>query len=254
MPNSFFVLTIFPELLESFFNYGIIKRAVTNKKLDLNVINIRDFADNKHNKVDDTIYGGGQGMLMMAEPIWSAIQYAKKKSSGEIKTVLLSPQGDLFNNKVAKKLSKEKNIILICGRYEGFDERILSYVDEHISIGDFVLTGGEVAAMAVIDSTVRFIPGVLGDDSSAKEDSFEDNLLKQSEYTKPLIWKNKKVPDVLTSGNHKKIEEWRRENSLKKTFLNRFDLLNKKVKTKEDIEIIKRWYLDLNKILNNLRD
>ena len=201
------MLTIFPEFIEAFLNCGIVKKAIDTKKIAVNKINIRDFSKNKHKTIDDKPYGGGAGMLMQAEPIISAIKYAKNIDyNNDAKCILLSPQGERFNNKLAESLSKEKKIIFICGRYEGLDERVSTYIDREISIGDFVLTGGEIATMAVMDSVIRFIPNVLGNSESLKKDSFAKELLKYNQYTRPFDVNGEKTPEVLISGDHKKIK------------------------------------------------
>lgn len=220
------ILTLFPNMFNGFKEESIIKRAISDKKVSINTVNFRDFATNKHKKVDDTPYGGGSGMVLMCQPIFDAVDSIRNKKS---KVILLSPQGKTFNQKKAYELSKEEHLIFICGHYEGFDERIKSICDEEISIGDFVLTGGELPAMVVCDSVVRLIPGVI-DDESSKNESFNDNLLDYPTYTKPRNYKGMQVPDVLLSGNHEKIDKWRKEKRLKITSEKRPDLLKNKVK------------------------
>ena len=220
------ILTLFPNMFNGFKEESIIKRAIDNKKVEINTINFRDFATNKHKKVDDTPYGGGSGMVLMCQPIFDAVNSVKKENS---KVVLLSPQGKKFNQKKAYELSKEEHVILICGHYEGFDERIKSICDEEISIGDYVLTGGELPAMVICDSIVRLIKGVIDDESSLYE-TFNDNLLDYPTYTKPRNYKGMKVPEVLLSGDHEKIKNWRQEKRLELTKEKRPDLLNKNLK------------------------
>lgn len=199
------VLTLFPEMINPFITNSIIKRAVENKKIEINVINIRDFSKNKHKQVDDTPYGGGPGMVLMCEPIFDAVESVKKEDSIVIMT---SPSGKKYNQSLALDLSKEKHLIILCGHYEGFDERIKSIVDVEISIGDYVLTGGELPACVIIDSTVRFIDGVINKDSLVSE-TFTGDLVDYPVYTKPRVFRGMEVPEVLLSGDHKKIEEYR---------------------------------------------
>lgn len=215
------VLSLFPKMFDGILNESIIKRAIDDKKVNIDVIDLRSYSKDKHNKVDDTIYGGGAGMLIKCEPVFDAIDDLKTKNT---KVIMLSPDGVKYNQEKAYELSKEKNIILLCGHYEGFDERINTVVDEKISIGDYVLTGGEIPAMAIIDSVTRLLPGVINEESHLN-DSFNNDLLDYPQYTKPKEYRGMKVPDVLLSGNHKKIDEWRREEQIKKTKKQRPDLL-----------------------------
>lgn len=215
------ILTIFPEIFGNFLNTSLIKKAIDSKKIDINLLNIRDYSKNKQRSVDDTPYGGGVGMLMMFPPVYDAIKDVKKKYS---KVVYLSPQGITYNQKIAKKLKDEKHLILLCGRYEGIDERVKDVVDYEISIGDYILMGGEIPAMVLCESITRLIPGVIKDES-VNEDTFENNLLKYPEYTKPAEYMGYKVPDVLLSGDHKKINDWRKEMQLKNTIKKRKDLI-----------------------------
>ena len=222
---QFDVLTLFPEMFSSL-NESIIGRAKTNKQININLINIRDFAENKHNKVDDTPYGGGAGMVMMPDVVYRAYQSLE---SNDAKVIYMSPQGKTLNQKKVIELSKEEHLIILCGHYEGIDQRVLDkIVDEEISIGDYVLTGGELPAMVLIDGVSRYVEGVLSNDS-IKEESFSNGLLEYPQYTRPEIFEGMKVPEVLLSGNHKKIDEWRKEQSLEVTKNKRPDLLlNKK--------------------------
>lgn len=215
------VLSLFPKMFDGILNESIIKRAIDDKKVNIDVIDLRSYSKDKHNKVDDTIYGGGAGMLIKCEPVFDAIDDLKTKNT---KVIMLSPDGVKYNQEKAYELSKEKNIILLCGHYEGFDERINTVVDEKISIGDYVLTGGEIPAMAIIDSVTRLLPGVINEESHLN-DSFNNDLLDYPQYTKPQEYRGMKVPDVLLSGDHKKIDEWRREEQIKKTKKQRPDLL-----------------------------
>ena len=218
------VLSLFPKMFDGILNESIIKRAIDDKKVNIDVIDLRGYSKDKHNKVDDTIYGGGAGMLIKCEPVFDAIDDLKTKNT---KVIMLSPDGVKYNQEKAYELSKEKNIILLCGHYEGFDERINTVVDEKISIGDYVLTGGEIPAMAIIDSVTRLLPGVINEESHLN-DSFNNDLLDYHQYTKPKEYRGMKVPDVLLSGDHKKIDEWRREEQIKKTKKQRPDLLKEK--------------------------
>ncbi len=218
------VLSLFPKMFDGILNESIIKRAIDDKKVNIDVIDLRSYSKDKHNKVDDTIYGGGAGMLIKCEPVFDAIDDLKTKNT---KVIMLSPDGVKYNQEKAYELSKEKNIILLCGHYEGFDERINTVVDEKISIGDYVLTGGEIPAMAIIDSVTRLLPGVINEESHLN-DSFNNDLLDYPQYTKPQEYRGMKVPDVLLSGDHKKIDEWRREEQIKKTKKQRPDLLKEK--------------------------
>ena len=218
------VLSLFPKMFDGILNESIIKRAIDDKKVNIDVIDLRSYSKDKHNKVDDTIYGGGAGMLIKCEPVFDAIDDLKTKNT---KVIMLSPDGVKYDQQKAYELSKEKNIILLCGHYEGFDERINAVVDEKISIGDYVLTGGEIPAMAIIDSVTRLLPGVINEESHLN-DSFNNDLLDYPQYTKPKEYRGMKVPDVLLSGDHKKIDEWRREEQIKKTKKQRPDLLKEK--------------------------
>jgi tRNA (guanine37-N1)-methyltransferase len=207
------ILTIFPHIFDSYINESILKRAQQNKLIKINIHNFRDFAKDKHHTVDDKPYGGGPGMLLKVEPLYKCLKSIKRKKKSKV--ILLTPKGKTFNQNMAKKFAELDQIILISGRYEGFDERIRKYVDEQISIGDYVLTGGELPAMSIIDATARLLPGVLGDDNSSKDESFSKNLnfIEYPHYTRPENFKGIKVPKVLLSGNHKKIAAWRLKNA-----------------------------------------
>lgn len=196
---------------------------------------MRDFTEDKHKTVDDYPYGGGSGMVMKPEPIFRAVRSLKREDS---EVILLSPSGDLFNQKIAEELSKKNHLILICGRYEGVDERVKSIITKEISIGDYVLTGGEIPAMVIVDAVVRLVPGVLGDPDSLREESFQWGILEYPQYTHPRDFEGMKVPDILLSGNHEKIRRWRRKEALRKTFLKRPDLLEKTNLTQEDLELL----------------
>ena len=215
------VLTLFPESIQGFLNESIIKRAINSGKVEINLINFREYSPLNNNQVDDTPYGGGAGMVLRCEPIFNAIEAIKTDDSY---VIMLTPEGKVYNQGKAKALLDKKHIILLCGHYEGFDERIKTLVDEEISIGDFILTGGEIAATVIIDSVVRLIDGVITKESLDSE-SFDDNLLDYPTYTKPAEYKGLKVPDVLISGNHELIKKWREEERIKKTKEKRPDLL-----------------------------
>lgn len=218
------VLTLFPKMFEPFKEESIIGRAIKNEKVVINIHDIRDYTLDKHNRVDDYSYGGGKGMVLMVEPVKRAIDSVKKEDS---LVIMLTPQGKVYNQKIAYELTKYNHIILLCGHYEGFDERIRNFVDLELSIGDYVLTGGELASMVIIDSVVRLLDGVIEEDSHLN-DSFNNNLLDYPVYTKPADYEGMKVPDVLLSGNHKLIEKWRKEESIKRTKLRRPDLIKKR--------------------------
>lgn len=230
------VLTLFPEFFSNLSSWSIIGRAVDNNILNFGFINIRDYSSNKHKKVDDYPFGGGPGMIMTPEPICKAIDSVKTEKT---KTIYLSPQGKKLNQDIINDLSKEEHLVLLCGHYEGIDNRIIEdYIDEEISIGDYVLTGGEVPAMVIIDSVVRLLPGVLKSEESYMEESHYDGLLEHPQYTRPRVFNEKRVPDVLLSGNHKNIDEWKKYQSLKSTFIKRPDLLKRMKLSKEDKNIL----------------
>ena len=226
------IITIFPDIFKAIFGESIIKRAQEKRLAKINIHNLRDFSSDKHKKIDDRPFGGGPGMVFKPEPIFDAVKYIKTKSkSKKTKVILFSPQGKTLGHKLAKQLSNYKQLVLICGHYEGIDERVITkLVDEEISIGDYVLTGGELPAMVLVDAVVRLVPGVLGDKDSAKFDSFSDDMLEYPHYTRPANYKGMKVPEVLLSGDHNKIEAWRREQSYKITRKKRPDLLIKNKK------------------------
>lgn len=217
-------LTLFPEMFDGVLNQSILKRAREKEILQTETINFRDYADNKHHQVDDYPFGGGQGMVLKPEPIFNAMDAIDV--TDETRVILMTPQGKPFDQKLAESLSKEKHLVFICGHYEGYDERIREkLVTDEISVGDFVLTGGELPAMVMTDAIVRLIPGVLSKQASHKDDSFSNGLLEFPQYTRPRTFKDMSVPGVLLSGNHAHIEQWRHEQSLKRTFEKRPDLL-----------------------------
>jgi len=248
---EFIVLTIFPEMFDSFWEHGIIKRAISKGRISAQAMNIRDFAEGKHRVTDDRPFGGGSGMVMKPEPLAGAIQ-AAKKIDGPSTTVLMTPQGRVFDQRLAEALSAAQRLILVCGRYEGVDERISQqYIDYELSIGDYVLTGGELAAMVVIDAVTRMIPGTLGGVDSAEKDSFSNELLEHAHYTRPRLFEGLDVPEVLLAGNHGEIEKWRIESSLIRTFLKRKDLLENRNLTSQEIEVLKKWCRDIERIIHD---
>lgn len=228
------ILTLFPEMFTGFLNSSIIKRAIDEKIVEISLVDIRLYSNDKHHHVDDTPYGGGAGMVLRVDVVSEAIKANKGENS---KVIMMSPQGVPYKEKKAYELASNEEIILLCGHYEGFDERIRSYVDEEISIGDFVLTGGELPAMCVADSVIRLLDGAITKESHL-DDSFSDGLLEYPQYTRPLVYDNMEVPFVLTNGNHKEINKFRHEESLKRTFLKRPDLLKDYNLTLEDKKII----------------
>ena len=218
---KFDVLTLFPEMFECL-NQSVIGRALEKELIDINLVNIRDFSNNKHKKVDDTPYGGGSGMVMMPDVVYRAFQSVR---SDKAKVIYMSPQGKTLDQKKVEDLAKQEHLIIICGHYEGIDQRVLDkIVDEEISIGDYVLTGGEIPAMVLIDSVSRYVKGVLNEDS-IKEESFSNGLLEYPQYTRPEEFEGEKVPEILLSGNHQNIDKWRKEKSLEITNKKRPDLL-----------------------------
>ena len=223
------ILTLFPEMFEPPLGCSILKRAREAGVVDIVLTNIRDFTTDNYKKVDDKPYGGGAGMVMMPGPVFDCFEYVEKLADEKGRVVLLSPQGQRFDQRKAAELSEERRLILISGRYEGFDERIRTGLGaEQISIGDYVLSGGELAAMVIVDAVVRLLAGVLGDEDSAKDDSFSDGLLEYPQYTRPEVFRGMKVPDILLSGDHGKIAAWRREQALERTKKQRPDLLEER--------------------------
>lgn len=247
---NFIALTIFPEMFHAFSGYGIIRKAIEEKKIFVSAINIRDFAQGKHKETDDRPYGGGCGMVMKPEPLAGAIRAAKDKLPSA-KTILLTPSGRVFNHRLAKELGYYDDLILVCGRYEGVDERIChNLIDFEVSLGDYVMTGGELAAMVIIDAVARLIPGILGSADSAQKDSFSSGILEHAQYTRPQNFEGDEVPGVLLSGHHKEIEKFRLETSLIRTFLKRKDLLEKRPLNNQERNILKKWCQDIEKIIN----
>ncbi len=231
------ILTLFPEYFQGPFTVSIVKRAVTKKAVDLRLHQLRDWTDDKHHTTDDVPYGGGAGMVMKPEPLTKAFA-AIKRGRKKVKTIFLSPQGKPFDHAMAQRLAKEKSLLLVCGHYEGLDERVMSQIDEEVSLGDYVLTGGEPAAAVMVDAMVRFLPGVVGDRDSVEKDSFFNGLLDYPHYTRPRSYRGQDVPEVLLNGNHAHIERWRRKESLRNTFLKRPDLLKKVSLTEGDKKLL----------------
>jgi tRNA (guanine37-N1)-methyltransferase len=230
---KFSILTLFPGTFLSPLKESILGKAAEKGLVNFDIINIRDFADEPHRSCDDTPYGGGPGMVMKVEPIMRAIEHVKEKS-GRAKVVLLTPQGRRFDHFTAERLARSPHICLLCGRYEGVDERVLEYIDEEISVGDYVTSGGEFPALVVIDAVARFIPGVLGNDASVHSESFKEPLLEYPQYTRPETFMGLTVPPVLLSGNHEEIRKWRRKEAIRKTLLKRPDLIGEFQATQED--------------------
>lgn len=211
-------MTLFPDMVINGLSESIIGRAKDKGAVEINAVNIRDFAFNKHNKVDDYTYGGGAGMLMQAEPVYKCFESILEKIDSKPRVLYMTPQGRTFTQEYAKELSKEENIVILCGHYEGIDERVLEeIVTDNVSIGDYVLTGGELPAMILVDAVSRLVPGVLHNDDSAEYESFSDGLLEYPQYSRPEVWHDKKVPDILLSGHHANVEKWRHEQSLERT-------------------------------------
>ena len=225
---QFYIMTLFPEMVMGGLKTSIIGRAIKNELLSIEAINIRDYAFNKHHSVDDYPYGGGAGMLMQAEPVYQCYKALEDRIGKRPRVVYLSPQGQTFNQKMAEEFAEEEELVFLCGHYEGIDERVLEeIVTDYVSIGDYVLTGGELPSMIMVDAISRLVPGVLHNDVSAEFESFQDNLLEYPQYSRPETWHDKKVPEVLMSGHHANIEKWRREQSVIRTAKNRPDLLEK---------------------------
>lgn len=246
---DFTVLTLFPEMFSVLLAGGIVRRAIEEQHITLEPVDIRDFARDRHRTVDDRPYGGGAGMLMKPEPLAEAIREASRKHP-EARKILLTPQGRLFDQKAALELSQQRAVILVCGRYEGVDERVREHlVDDELSIGNYVLTGGELAAMVIIDAVTRLVPGALGSVASADEDSFSGGLLKYPQYTRPRSFEGADVPQVLVSGNHAAIKEWRRRASLVWTLLKRPELLIDQPLSESDMAFIRELQQDIKTIM-----
>jgi tRNA (guanine37-N1)-methyltransferase len=245
------VLTLFPEMIEQGLNTSIIGRAIDKELISLNTIDIREFSENKHRRVDDYPYGGGAGMVMAAGPVYRAYKHVeeqilhqngKNSKNKKPRVIYLTPQGKVFHQSIAEELAKEEDLVFLCGHYEGIDERVLEMiVTDYISIGDYVLTGGELPTMVMIDAISRLVPGVLNNDVSAEFESLQDNLLEYPQYTRPETFMEKSVPEVLLSGHHAKIEAWRREQSVIRTAKNRPDLLEKAVLTPKEKQFLEKY-------------
>lgn len=235
------ILTLFPEMFPSILNASILQKAQEKNMFTYNLVNFRNYTENKHEKVDDYPYGGGAGMVLSAQPIFDAIEAIRPKDATmKPRIILMCPQGEPYDQKKAEELAQEEHLVFICGHYEGYDERIREYlVTDEISIGDYVLTGGELGAMVVIDSVIRLLPDVLGNEESAPKDSFSTGLLEHPHYTRPANFRGMAVPDVLLSGNHAHINEWRRRESLKRTYERRKDLLEQIELSEQDKQILK---------------
>lgn len=241
---NYHVLTLFPEMIMQALGTSIIGRALEKESISLEAIDIREYTTNKHKKVDDTPYGGGAGMVMQAQPIYDAYQDLERKIGSRPRVIYLTPQGKVFHQGMAQEFAKEQDLVFLCGHYEGIDERVLEeIVTDYVSIGDYVLTGGEFPAMVLIDAISRLVPGVLKNEESAQFESFHDNLLEYPQYSRPEEWMGKKVPSVLLSGHHANIEAWRREQSLQRTYERRPDLLESAALSEKD-----------KKFLDNLRN
>ena len=245
----FHVVTIFPEMFDGLLDVGVLKRAINNRLIEVNLTDIRDFTTDKHRSVDDYQFGGGSGMLLKPDPLFKSVESIQQQQSLDINVpvILMSPQGRTLSQKIVEDLSRFENLVLICGRYEGVDERVREHlVTDEISIGDYVLSGGELAAMVLIETISRLIPGVLGSIESAEDDSFTSELLQNPQYTRPAVFRDWSVPEVLLSGDHKEIEKWRRQEALRRTHQRRPDLLDKNKLTKDELSFIKE--LDNNSI------
>ncbi len=232
---KFHVLTLFPEMIEQGFHSSITGRAMEKGLLQLDAVNIRDYAVNKHMRVDDYPYGGGAGMVMQAEPVYRCYEAVKEKIGRDVRVIYLTPQGRVFNQKMAEEFAAEEDLIFLCGHYEGIDERVLEeIVTDPVSIGDYVLTGGELPSLVMMDAISRLVPGVLGNDMSAVGESFADSLLEYPQYSRPAVWREKEVPEVLLSGHHANVDAWRREQSVIRTAKWRPDLLETAQLTKKE--------------------
>ena len=243
---KFTLITLFPDEISSSISFGILGRAIKNKVIEVDYISLRDYSDNKYQSIDDKPYGGGPGMLIQAEPLIKAINKVRSESNKNIPVIFLTPQGKLFTQKTAKAYSQINQLIIVSGRYEGFDERVHELVDNssEISIGDYVISGGEIATAVIIDAITRLLPGALGDENSAKQDSFSEGLLDYPHYTRPEEVEGIKVPEVLLSGNHNAINQWRFKQSIGKTFDKRPDLIKKRNLTEEEEEILNEYIKD----------
>lgn len=239
----FHVMSLFPEMFDGLVDIGVLKRAIDNGLIEINLTDIRDFTSDKHRTVDDYQFGGGSGMLLKPDPIFKAVEYVQQEQDLDVNVpvILMSPQGRTLSQEIVEDLSCLENLVLICGRYEGVDERVRKYlVTDEISIGDYILSGGELGSMVLIEAISRLIPGVLGSIESAEDDSFTTGLLQNPQYTRPAIFRDWNVPEVLLSGNHKQVENWRRQESLRRTHERRPDLIDKTKLTKEELGFIEK--------------
>lgn len=236
---NFHILTLFPEMIQTGLNTSIIGRAIQQGMISIHAVNIRDYTIERHKKVDDYPYGGGAGMVMQAQPVYDAWKSVTEQTGYRPRCVYLTPQGRTFSQSMAKEFAREQDLIFLCGHYEGVDERVLEeIVTDFVSIGDYVLTGGELPAMVMTDAIARMVPGVLGNEESGTGESFEGSLLEYPQYSRPAVWQEKQVPDVLLSGDHKKVEAWRREQSVLRTLKSRPDLLSEAELTLQDVRLI----------------
>ncbi|WP_353990378.1 tRNA (guanosine(37)-N1)-methyltransferase TrmD [Pediococcus argentinicus] len=241
------VLTIFPNMVKGPLNESIVGKAIESDQLQINVTDFRDYSTNKHGNVDDSPYGGGAGMLLTPQPIFDAMDHVKKNNDGKLgRVILVDPAGKQFDQHMAEDFAREEQLTFICGHYEGYDERIKTLVTDEVSLGDFVITGGELAALTMIDATVRLLPGILGNSESAPGDSYSSGLLEYPQYTRPADFRGMKVPDILLSGNHQKIDQWRRHEALKKTLIRRPDLLEEFDLTAEDRKMLDEIKINLH--------
>lgn len=246
---NYHVLTLFPEMIESGMHTSITGRAMNEGLITLEAIDIRDYTDNKHGKVDDYPYGGGAGMVMQAQPIYDAYQALEHGMGCKPRVIYMTPQGQVFDQTLAAELAQEDELVFLCGHYEGIDERVLEeIVTDYVSIGDYVLTGGELPAMVMMDAISRLVPGVLSNEQSAETESFQDGLLEHPHYSRPPVWRGREVPEVLLSGHHANIEKWRREQSIVRTLERRPDMLER---AKQEGYLTKKDYIFLEKILAN---
>ena len=241
---KYHVMTLFPEMVENSFNNSIMGRALSSGAIEFNAVNIRDYTNEKHGKVDDYTYGGGAGMLMQAQPIYDCYKAIESKLNSKPRVIYLSPKGKVFNQQMAKELSKEEEIVFLCGHYEGVDQRVIDeIVTDEVSIGDYVLTGGEIAAVVMMDAISRLVPGVLSNSDSAVSESHEEYLLEYPQYSRPEEWNGRRVPDVLLSGHHENIRKWRREQSIIITCKNRPDLIEKACLNDKEKKLAKEYLL-----------
>lgn len=250
---NYYILTLFPDMVMNGLNTSIIGRAKEKELLSIEAVNIRDFTENKHNRVDDYPYGGGAGMVMQAQPVYDAYRYVENKIGRKPRVIYMTPQGKPFHQNMAEELAKEEELVFLCGHYEGIDKRVLEeIVTDYVSIGDYVLTGGELPAMVVIDAVSRLLKDVLHNDTSAEFESFHDNLLEYPQYSRPEVWKDKKVPQILLSGHHANIEKWRREQSIMRTVERRPDLMEQAVLSKKEKLFLEKYLEERKKTCTSI--